>query len=129
MHIANEGRAFSREVVLPLGVSGEELAELSRVGHAIDAYVDHRCSRFDELWRDHPRTPNRSDQNVGTAANTRKVAGFRMTYRDCRVVVQQQHGNRLADNIAAADYYRFDSGNGNATALQYLHHACRSARH
>ena len=57
--------------------------------------------------------PARADgghQNVGAAADPRQVARLGVADRDGRVLVQQQHGNRLADDVAAAHHHRFRAG-------------------
>ena len=50
-----------------------------------------------------------------------------MTDGDGGVLIQQQHGYRLADNVAASDDHGFLSGNRNRAALQNLHDSGRGA--
>ena len=46
---------------------------------------------------------------------------------DGRVLVEEQHGDGLADNIAAAYYYRVPAADGDVAALENFNDSCRGA--
>ena len=74
-----------------------------------------------------PGAADGRNKNVGLPRNRRQVARLRVANRHRRVLVQQQHRNGLADNVAAANNDGVLAGDGNVAALQNLNHAGRCA--
>src|SRR5208282_459701 len=110
-------------------VSGKEAVEFLPVGDPVDADIDHGSSRLHVVAGNNAGPANRRHQDVGAAANFRQIARLRVADGDGGVLIQQQHGDRLAHNVAASDYHGFLPGDRNLAALQNLHDAGRRAGH
>src|SRR2546425_13334391 len=82
-----------------------------------------------EVASDHSGAADGCNQNVGAAAHTRKIASFRVANSDRGVAVDQQHGNRLADDIAASHHHGFLASDRNATPFENLDDSGGGARH
>ena len=70
---------------------------------------------------------DRGDQDVGAAADLGEVARARVRGGDGRVGLQQQRGDRLADEVGAADDDGLGAGQVDVVALEQLHAAERRA--
>ena len=99
------------------------------VGDAVDAYVDHGGSGLHVVAGDHAGSANRRYQDVGAAADSGQIARFRVADGDGGVLIEQQHGYGLADNVAASYDHGFLPGDWNLAAPQNFHYAGRRAGH
>src|ERR1019366_2246547 len=93
----------------------------------IGTHIDDGGAWLDEVARDHGGAPDGGDEDIGLAADGRQVGRFGMADGDGGVLVQEQEGDRLAYDIAAADDDGAAPGDGNAAALQELENARRGA--
>ena len=91
------------------------------------ADVDHRRAGLDPVALDQPRLPDGGDEHVGAAADGGEVAGARVADGDGGVGVQQQRGDRAADEVGAADDDRLGALEPDVVAAQQLHHPGRRA--
>src|SRR6185369_5189616 len=125
--ISNEDITLLRKLSFALSISADDRPRQARIADTINSDIDHRSSGLNEVRRDHRRTSDCSDNDVGTTAYSRQVSGLRVT--DCHrgVRISQQHGHWLTDNITPADYHCLLPGDRNIAATQYFHHACRRA--
>jgi hypothetical protein len=101
-----------------LALPAKEAVELSRVGDAVDAHVDDRRAGLDHLRRDEAGAADGGHQNVGLAGDRAQVARLRVADGDGGVLVEQQHGRRLAHNVAAAHHHGVLAGDGNPLRLR-----------
>ena len=82
---------------------------------------------LDHLRRDEAGPADGGNQNVGLPRDRRQVARLRVANRNGGVLVEQQHRDGLAHNVAAAHDHGVLAGDGNLAALENLNHAGRRA--
>ena len=102
------------------GVAREVAVELLARGDAVDADVDEGGAGLDHVRSDEAGAADGGDEDVGLASDCGEVARLRVADGDGRVLVQQQHGDGLADDVAAADDDGVLAGDGNVAALENL---------
>src|ERR1019366_3996771 len=102
-------------------------SDLVAIFDVIGTHIDDGGAWLDEVARDHGGAPDGGDQAIGLAAEGREVGAVGMADGDGGVLVQEQEGHGLADDIAAADDDGAAPGDGNAAALQELENARRRA--
>ena len=95
---------------------------------AVDADVDHVGALLDPVALHELGPPDGGDEDVGAAADRGEVARARVAGGDGRVGGQQQRGDRLADEVRAADHDGLGALERDVVAAQQLHHAARRAR-
>ncbi len=101
MHVSDDGRSAPGECGLTLCIPSEEAVKLFASREAIDADINDGRSRLDHLWCDEARASDCGDEDVGFAGDSAKVTRLRVADGDGGVFVEQQHGHRLADDIAS----------------------------
>ena len=116
-----EGRQLPR-------ARAEDRLHLVPIRQGVRADVDDRRAGLDEVGGHQGRTASRRHQHVGAGRHVREVDGPRMADRHRGVAVQQQHRQRLADDVAAADDDRLPALDLDAFAVEQLHHTGRRAR-
>src|SRR5215471_17704376 len=84
------------------GIVAEKLSCLIRVSHLIDAHIDHRSPRFDEITANKSSPPDGGNQNVRLASHRRQITSFRMTHRHGCMPLKQKGSNGSSYNLAAA---------------------------
>ncbi len=114
--VADEFRAFWR----------------SRIGHAIDAHIDHHRAFFDHVRFDKFRLANRRDQNIRTTADFREIprAGMRDRHRRIAAAafIHQEKCHRLSHDHRASEDYDICTGSLDAALYEQTLAAERRAR-
>ena len=82
---------------------------------------------MDEIASDHAGVADGSHQNLGSAADRWKIARLGVTNRHRGIGVQQQHGHRFADDVAASHHHGIFASHLDAAAPQDLHATGRCA--
>src|SRR5437763_6814151 len=121
MHIAHQGAAILGECLRPLRIAGEEFFQFGATGDLVYADVNHGGARMDQIASDHAGAADGSHQNLGSAADRLKIARLGVTNRHRGIGVQQQHGHRFADDVAASHHHGIFAGHLDAAAPQNLH--------
>ncbi len=92
----------------------------SAILHAVHADVDDDGAGADKIARDHGRSPDSGDQDVGFPTDGGKVAGPGVGDGDGGVFGKQQHTHRFPDDVTAADNDGAFAGDGNPVSFEQL---------
>ena len=125
--IADDGASLFGELLFALLVALEKTLEEDRVGDVIDADIEDGCAGLDELGGDETGTSDGGDEDVSATADGGQVLGAGVADGDGCAGVEQQHGQRTTDDIAAADDDGLLAFDGNVGAAQDLHASGRGA--
>src|ERR1700733_15548360 len=106
MHVAHNGRATLGKRRFPLCISGKEAVELFARGQPVNAHVNDRPPRLDHFRLNESGPSDGRHQNVGLASDSTQVARFRMADRYGGILMQEEHGDWLAYDIAAPNHHR-----------------------
>ena len=91
-----------RHVPCNLHRRGVDVADETGV-RSVHPDVDHGRAALDHVGRHEPGTTGGDDEHVGVERLAREVARARVADRHRRVLLQQQVGDGLADDVAAPD--------------------------
>jgi hypothetical protein len=125
--IADDDRAALGEGSFAFFVAGEVAVELFAGVDAIDANVDKGYAGLDHLRSDVAGAADGGDEDVGLARDLCEVFRFGMADGNSCILVQQEHGGGLADDVAAAHNDSMLAGDRKATALENFDDACGRA--
>ena len=123
MHVAHNRRALFGKGSLAPSVAGKVAVKFFAAVDTVDAYVDNRRARLDHFRGNEAGSANGGHQNIGLACDRAQVASLGVAYGDRCILVEQQHGGRLAHKVAAAHHHGVPAGDGDSAALQYLNHS------
>ena len=122
-------RPFFSEAGPVLGALAHDAPQLRRVGHAVDAHVDHHRPLPDVVGRQEPRLADRRHDNVRLPADRRQVPRPGVAQDHRGVLLQQEGRHRLADDVAAAHHRGGLPCRRDAAAGQKFHDPRRRAGH
>ncbi len=118
MDVSDDSGAALGEGGFALCVAEKEAVELLAGVDAVDADIDEGCAGLDHLRGDESGATDGGNEDVGLARYLSEVSGFGVADCDGGILVEQQHGGGLADDVAAADDDGVLAGDGNIAALE-----------
>ncbi|CDN43882.1 hypothetical protein BN871_DS_00270 [Paenibacillus sp. P22] len=104
-----------------------DIASKLAVVEPVDADVDDDGSRLDAAGPDRLGLADGHDENIRGGRDRLQILRSGMADGHGRILAEQQHGDRLADDIAASDYDGMLACDLMAAALDQLDDACRRA--
>ena len=120
---ARHGRDGARDLrrASEIDVADELPARVLRIGRqAVDADVDDRRAGLHHVRLDEARPPDRCDEDVRPARHGGEVFRMAVADRHRRVLAQEHHRGRFADDEASSHDHRAPTGYFNIIMLQHV---------
>src|SRR5579872_7463931 len=115
------GHRGDRAGNLGYGIEGDVAGDVAVLAH-IDAHVNHRGARLDHIGGDEAGFASGGHEHIRLTGPRGEIAGVDMADGDGGVAMQQEEGERLADDVARADNDGALASERNVRAVENLQH-------